>query len=585
VCASYGKDTCSINHQDVRKGDSFYIGVRCFETCSYTIMPFLTDEFMLDDGVQMALDFQAQESKVFKFYIPPASEREQKLNSVTITAAPFKGGTHDILLSVSAVPNEMPTSGSIKGVPGWKKGQVVRLEQEEGFCQDCNITILVDVQEAGKYHVMAKSNYGVEIVREDQKLDDMVLWNERICYKYYVKNSEAEVLITTATFSGQVLLYANPQKIPETGEEAAFGANGGHDVVLAISPAERRTQRHPIGNYYICVQGELTSTYTLVVREVKEGDPTFLEDGYVETHQLAGGKRQLYMYKVPPLDYTEEDFWVTFSLTSMQGPLPMMAGKACTVKDPLECAKGVKDQDISESRNGFIRGKQVGTLRELQIDHKEDECQREFKGNCYYLIGVINEDSENAQFTFAATHTQNNHKPIQENRPYPDSVGIQKYKYYSFYMGGDDNANEINFEMTGLHGDADIFISKSMQFPTQGNCERSSQKIGVLSDSIVYKKDEDHLEGTYYIAIYGYSFSTYNLIAKVDRGDRQDPLNPVLYEGLPQRGKLHNEFDSDVYQFTVDLEEDRDIIIQATPFEGSINLLVSWETVPTALSF
>lgn len=106
------------------------------------------------------------ESKIFKFYIPSNStikDEQQKIKSVTITAAPLLPGVDNILLAASTREDVTPSSASIKGVPGWKKGQTLRLsdDNQKEWCSGCYITILVDVREPGKYQIRAKSNVGV----------------------------------------------------------------------------------------------------------------------------------------------------------------------------------------------------------------------------------------------------------------------------------------------------------------------------------------------------------------------------------------------------------------------------------------
>jgi hypothetical protein len=70
TCSTYGKETCSISHANITKGDKFYIGVRCYNACRFSMFPQLTNEVELDDGVEMQLDFNAQETKLFKFKVP-----------------------------------------------------------------------------------------------------------------------------------------------------------------------------------------------------------------------------------------------------------------------------------------------------------------------------------------------------------------------------------------------------------------------------------------------------------------------------------------------------------------------------------
>jgi len=96
---------------------------------------------------------------------------------------------------------------------------------------------------------------------------------------------------------------------------------------------------------------------------------------------------------------------------------------------------------------------------------------------------------------------------LQENRPWTDSTNHKSYKYYKFTLTEDPHATEIHVDMTTWHGDADIFISKAEEFPTMEIKEWSSQRVGGIADHVSI--NDTDLAGTYYIAVYGYAFSTY----------------------------------------------------------------------------
>ena len=64
--------------------------------CTFSIQPSLKGEIILEDGVELQIDFTAYEAKVFKFKIPPQSSKKtddsQRIKSVVITAAPLLPG-------------------------------------------------------------------------------------------------------------------------------------------------------------------------------------------------------------------------------------------------------------------------------------------------------------------------------------------------------------------------------------------------------------------------------------------------------------------------------------------------------------
>ena len=73
--------------------------------------------------------------------------------------------------------------------------------------------------------------------------------------------------------------------------------------------------------------------------------------------------------------------------------------------------------------------------------------------------------------------------------------------------------------MTPLHGDADLYVSRKDEFPDKNRYEKKSQRIGSLVDHVDFAREnnESSLAGTYYISVYGYSYSTFSLLVTVKR--------------------------------------------------------------------
>jgi len=70
-----------------------------------------------------------------------------------------------LTLSMKGLPN----SGSKRGLPGWKKGQTLRLSSSESnrdlWCTNCSMYLLVDVQESGGlYSIVAKTNRALGVL-------------------------------------------------------------------------------------------------------------------------------------------------------------------------------------------------------------------------------------------------------------------------------------------------------------------------------------------------------------------------------------------------------------------------------------
>jgi hypothetical protein len=71
------------------------------------------------------------------------------------------------------------------------------------------------------------------------------------------------------------------------------------------------------GLYYICVKGELSSTYSMRLKEfyLNRSAPVEIQDGFSESFFSPGQGMQLYLYRVPKLEYSEEDIKLEFMMT------------------------------------------------------------------------------------------------------------------------------------------------------------------------------------------------------------------------------------------------------------------------------
>jgi hypothetical protein len=81
-----------------------YIGVKCAQQCRFKLQAFLAAQIRLDDGQELQLNFEAEETKIFKFYVPAASATKDefnRVNSVTITAVPLLNQQDNIILTAS----------------------------------------------------------------------------------------------------------------------------------------------------------------------------------------------------------------------------------------------------------------------------------------------------------------------------------------------------------------------------------------------------------------------------------------------------------------------------------------------------
>lgn len=127
-----------------------------------------------------------------------------------------------------------------RGISAWKKGQVVRINKEnfEGWCKGCEVKIILDVEDAGYYHIMVQSTESVPMLQNMVQVDDIVEYDQKQCYKYFVSGTDTDVQIQLTTYSGRVSIHANAESIPDKWEDFRIKPDDANDtdVFLDLRP-------------------------------------------------------------------------------------------------------------------------------------------------------------------------------------------------------------------------------------------------------------------------------------------------------------------------------------------------------------
>jgi hypothetical protein len=100
-------------------------------------------------------------------------------------------------------------------------------------------------------------------------------------------------------------------------------------------------------------------------------------------------------------------------------------------------------------------------------------------------------------------------------------MGAYKFYKFSVYDPNNEIAN-VTFEITPLHGDSDLFVSRndSIRFPNKTHYDKRSIRIGSNADHVEFKTTQgsnETIDGTYYVGIYGFTYASYSLVANIIR--------------------------------------------------------------------
>ena len=80
---------------------------------------------------------------------------------------------------------------------------------------------------------------------------------------------------------------------------------------------------------------------------------------------------------------------------------------------------------------------------------------------------------------------------MQEGRLISDYVHLGTYRYFSFTLMEDPSATGVQFKLTTLHGDADLFVSRKQKYPNRVDFEKSSVRSLDPLDQISFTKGND----------------------------------------------------------------------------------------------
>lgn len=179
---------------------------------------------------------------------------------------------------------------------------------------------------------------------------------------------------------------------------------------------------------------------------------------------------------------------------------------------------------------------------------------------------------------------------------------MKSYKYFKFTLMEDDSKlQNVTFEISPLHGDCDLLISRNQtnMFPTKIVNDKISQRIGSLVDHIEYTREDytnrtaidnvTGLNGTYYLGVYGYTYTTFSLLVTVHRKNEAGYRTKMtqIYEGFPFNKRLHNELDMFFGYFKVDINEkdEHAIFIDVQNTEGKTNTLIRHGQMPDIINY
>jgi hypothetical protein len=88
---------------------------------------------------------------------------------------------------------------------------------------------------------------------------------------------------------------------------------------------------------------------------------------------------------------------------------------------------------------------------------------------------------------------------LKEGKPLNDEILDAVPKYFRISLA-DSTISKITIQLTTIHGDPDLFVSRTEKLPNFNNFEKRSIRCGIFPELVEHEKNSTNtLEGDYFI--------------------------------------------------------------------------------------
>lgn len=185
------------------------------------------------------------------------------------------------------------------------------------WCTNCNVTIMVDVGDSGRYFIFARTDSAVSRLFEGKKVDDLLYPGEILCYLYEVSDKNSTVEFRLQLYSGLISQEIYPNDPSPLLKNSSMVMNGTKSSsIFYLSAEDRMFFNTTLNEFKYCLFAHMTTSYSLLINEFKSSSKLYstLIDGFDENNLVHSSDLLFYLYEVPPLRYFYEDIILDFQL-------------------------------------------------------------------------------------------------------------------------------------------------------------------------------------------------------------------------------------------------------------------------------
>jgi hypothetical protein len=419
-------------------------------------------------------------------------------------------------------------------------------------CVDCSYIIGIYGHVDSVFSVSAGGDQTALRLIDGRPERDYANVNEYEYYSFEVVTDHQDVVFILTPFSGDPDLFVSrtnphPNATDYDWKKRSFGT----DVIPIVYGSDPKGGP---GVYYVSVFGFRNSSYTILAA-TNNDYPALLMPGIPQSGYVLQSQNDYYICFLP----ADMNSVLKIALTTISGDTDLYVNVGDNPAKPL-------------LSNSMYRSTQISGDDLVVIRHEDPavaaNCLTHSTSGCEVLIDV--EAYKESQYSITCSLAGDSVELIS-GKPVTSLVSRKAKDYYVLPV---DALNTLRITVTPISGDPDVYISTTHKHPNDTSATWKSDRNNV-EDIIIPRNDVARycaIPCKFYITVYGYSLSSYSILATLgDDGTTQ------LLNGVPQAGACRRRSQGNTlyYKFSIGNIGSVDLNIQTNIQRGAVEIYVS----------
>ncbi|CAD8179687.1 unnamed protein product [Paramecium pentaurelia] len=492
VCEAQGMEICVINNEKIKENDILYISVVSRFPSRYILRIEQDQEqtLMIESFLTFKLTRDKQ-SQIIDFTIPKLVEQQTEIEiNVQVVNQEFLEEPFQVFMN--KYENGPPDNNKYdyKATDTWDNQKVIEFTQTKPFEQ---YRILIQGEQGAVFRVMASRRQKLKMLNFYETITQVVEKGDFDFYQVnnYFSSFNCDIAIRLTPFKGYAKLFVHYNNQPPLLESYEWQEENKEGEIIYITQQELINKNISITSFYIAVMGEELCTYELQAT-CQYGD--YIMPGSI--HQKFVQEQEIIRFDI--FDYRNEGHQIQVNLHTLQGIINFIITN-CNDQQLCSYQELFKNQEKYE---------QMTTYTMIYLNKKQEA---QYILNCesfcsYYILAMLDNNSkQTGKFTIQYKVIEKTMNLIS-NTPHKSQVEKASYQNYKFFVSEEDQIRRLQFLVTPIQGDLTMYLSTVYQQPNEQNYEYKSQNNSINFGGRFANQPHS---GTYYLSIYGESFSKY----------------------------------------------------------------------------